>query len=146
MSPLSWSSSNLNSRYFFLNHELFGRMKKIMSRPNFEPARKEQLKKVAPCRLVRGLARTLSFSFCQTANDLKNLAGKDGVVGPSLCSLCPQLFTVEAINFLFLSKAQIFTYSIKLRRKIAQNTKYDVIDLIFINLETLEIVTIVGDS
>lgn len=30
--------------------------------------------------------------------------------------------------------------------KIAQNTKYGVIDLIFINLETLEIVKIVGDS
>ena len=35
----------------------------------------EQLFKVAPCRLVQDSAGTLSFSFCQTANDLKNLAG-----------------------------------------------------------------------
>ena len=34
----------------------------------------EQLFKVAPCWLVRDLAGTLSFSFCQTAHDLKKLA------------------------------------------------------------------------
>ena len=67
--------------------------------------------------------------------------------------LWDQVYIVYAPNYLpskrlfsFLSKAQIFTYIIKLRRKIAQNTKYDVIDLIFINLETLEIVTILWDS
>ena len=35
----------------------------------------EQLFKVAPCRLVLDSAGTLSFSLCQTAQDLKNLAG-----------------------------------------------------------------------
>ena len=35
----------------------------------------EQLFKVVPCGLVQDLAGTLSFSLCQTAHDLENLAG-----------------------------------------------------------------------
>ena len=34
----------------------------------------EQIFKVSPCWLVRDSAGTLSFSFCQTAHDLKDLA------------------------------------------------------------------------
>ena len=37
----------------------------------------EQLFKVALCGLFRDSVRAISFSFCQTANDLKILAGKD---------------------------------------------------------------------
>ena len=43
----------------------------------------EQLFKVAPCRLVWDLAGTLSYSFCQSVNELKILVGKDEVVRPS---------------------------------------------------------------
>ena len=44
----------------------------------------EQLFTVAPSWLVQGLARTLSFSFCKMAHDLKILAEKDEFVRPSL--------------------------------------------------------------
>ena len=38
----------------------------------------EQLFKVTPCRLVRGLAGTLCFSSCQTVHDLIKLGGEGG--------------------------------------------------------------------